>query len=97
MGFALRFAQQTSGEVAGALAAQCLSRCHPSGLREREVRSTIVDIKGGFRFARGESRKLKLKSQVKRGKAPSFDAGLDWRGWRKKREDGERGERGEWF
>ena len=62
MGFALRFAQQTSGEVAVALTVQCFSRLHPSGLRERDVRSTIVDIKGDFTkkgvFTRPVKRKL---------------------------------------
>jgi len=38
----------TSGEVSGALTVQCFTRLHPSGLRERAVRSTIVDIKTDF-------------------------------------------------
>ena len=54
--FALRFAQQTSGEAAGALTVQCFTSWHPSGLRERAVRSTIrgkgrfLRKKRGFRY-----------------------------------------------
>lgn len=46
--FALRFAQQTSGEVTGALTVQCFTRLHPSGLRDRTVRSTLYAREGKF-------------------------------------------------
>ena len=78
-----------------ALAAQCFSRCHPSGLREREVRSTIVDIKGDFTkkgvFTRPVKRKL---SGEKRLQSPIGYVVTDGE---EKREDGQRGERGGWF
>jgi hypothetical protein len=71
--FALRFAQQTSGEAAGALTVQCFTSWHPSGLRERAVRSTIrgkgrfLRKKGGFAIFSRWSRKNALAGVLESG------------------------------